>query len=180
MPPIAVVFVVSGLAVLLNGLYFLGLGAKPVSEDSPNPVVSVGWITLVAGLVDLVQAAVIIAKFPGDFGEPTPAIPLAGLITFYGTFFVLLGITLVRGLDLRPVGNLAIAVALVPLCWVPFFAGGWMFVSILIVWVVAFLSVALTTYGKLPAKALGAVLTLTALYTFLLPAGMLGAGIAIP
>ena len=181
MPPISVIFVVSGLAVLVNGLYFLGVGAKPKPEvGSPDPIVSVGWITLLAGLVDLAQAAIIIGKFPTTFGAVTPAIPLAGLIVFYGTFFFMLGITMIKGLDLRVVGNLSAAVAIVPLLWVPFFAGSWMFTSILIVWLFAFLAVTATTYGKLPGKVLGVGLLLTAVYTFLLPAGLMGLGIPIP
>ncbi len=72
-------------------------------------------------------------------------------------------------MDLRPIANLAIPVALVPLAWLPVFSGSIFFQSTLIVWVVAFLSVTATVYGKLPAKALGAILLLTALYTFFLP-----------
>ena len=174
MPPITVIFVVSGLAVWLNGLAFLGIGAKPV-EDGPNPLTTVGWVTLLAGVVDLLQAAVIIATAP-----PATGIPLAGIVTFYGTFFTTLGVTLVRGLDLRPVGNLAVAVAVVPLLWWKFFEGSWMLHSILVVWLVAFLAVAATTYGKLPGKMLGGVLTVTSLYTFLTPAALLALGKSIP
>jgi hypothetical protein len=173
-PPITVIFVVSGLAVWLNGLAFLGIGAKP-AEDGPNPLTSVGWVTALAGIVDLLQAAVIIAVAP-----PATGIPLAGIVTFYGTFFTALGVTLVKGLDLRPVGNLAVAVAIVPLLWWKFFDGSWMLHSILVVWLVAFLAVAATTYGKLPGKVLGVILTLTSLYTFLTPAALLALGKSIP
>jgi hypothetical protein len=46
--------------------------------------------------------------------------------------------------------------------------------------VIAFLAVAATTYGRLPGKVLGAILTLTALYTFLVPAALLALGKSIP
>ncbi|HEX3787135.1 MAG TPA: hypothetical protein VHW44_04690 [Pseudonocardiaceae bacterium] len=174
MPPITIIFVVSGLAVLLNGLAFLGVGAK-AAPDTPDPLVSVGWVTLVAGILDFAQAVYILAAAP-----PATGIPLGGLVVFYATFFTTLGITLVKGLDLRPVGNLAVAVAIVPLFWWKFFDGSWMFHSILVVWVVAFLAVTLTTYGKLPGRVLGVILTLTALYTFLTPAALLALGHAIP
>ena len=174
MPPITVIFVVSGLAVWMNGLAFLGLGSKR-AEGAPDPLATVGWITLVAGIVDLLQAAVIIGTVP-----PATGVPLGGLVTFYGTFFTGLGVSLVKGLDLRPIGNLAIAVAIVPLFWWKFFDGSWMFQSILVVWVIAFLAVAATTYGKLPGKVLGAILTLTAVYTFLVPAALLALGKSIP
>jgi hypothetical protein len=172
-PPITVIFVVSGLAVWLNGMAFLGIGTK--GAEGSNPLKPVGWVTLLAGIVDSVQAALIIATKPGAVG-----IPLAGIVTFYATFFVALGITLIGGLELKPIGNLAVVVAIVPLFWWNFFAGSWMLHSILVVWLVAFLAVAATTYGKLPGKVLGVILTLTSLYTFLTPAVLLALGKSIP
>lgn len=178
MPPITVMFVITGLAVWLNGLAFLGVGAKQ-EDGAPSPLVTVGWVTLIAGIVDLVNAVWIIQKlFTSDASDT--GVRLAGLVTFYGIFFVALGVTLIKGLDLKPIANLAIGVALVPLAWWSFFAGSWMFQSILIVWVAAFLSVAAHIYGRFAAPALGAVLIGTSIYTFLLPAALLGAGHAIP
>jgi hypothetical protein len=174
MPPITVIFVVSGLAVWMNGLAFLGAGSKPV-EDGPDPLKTVGWVTLLAGIVDILQAAVIISTAPNATG-----VPLAGLVTFYGTFFTGLGVSLIKGLDLRPIGNLAAAVAIVPLFWWKFFDGSWMFQSILFVWLVAFGAVTATTYGKLAGKALGVILTITSVYTFLVPAALLALGKSIP
>ncbi|MCW2632839.1 MAG: hypothetical protein JWR88_1801 [Pseudonocardia sp.] len=178
MPPITVVFVITGLAVFTIALAFLGVGAKP-AEGSPNPLLTVGWISLAAGLVDLLQAMYIIAARPTPPGDPA-SIPLAGLVTFYGVFFLAVGVSLIGGLDLRPVANLAVPVAIVPLFWWPFFEGGWMFRSILIVWVVAFLAVAATVYGRLNGKVLGAILLITSLYTFLTPAAILALGKSIP
>ena len=179
-PPISVVFVISGLAVWLNGLAFLGLGAKQ-EEGQPSPLVTVGWVTLVAGIVDLTNAVWIIQKLFATKAASDIGVTLGGLITFYGLFFLALGVTLIKGLDLKPIGNLAIGVALVPLAWLPFANtvdgdGNIMFQSILIVWVVAFLSVAAVTYGKLKGQILGGVLTFTSLYTFLLPAALIGMG----
>src|SRR3989304_8112491 len=136
MPPISLVFIGTGLAAWLNGLYFLGMGADK-KEGGADPLASVGWVSLAAGILDLLSAWYILTLGEG-------AVLLAGLIVFYGMFFVLLGVTEIRGLDLRPVGNLSIAVALVPLVWWEFFAGGWMFRSILLGWAVAFIGVALT------------------------------------
>lgn len=186
MPPITVVFVGTGLVVWLNALYFLGVGADH-EEGAPNPLVSVGWATLVIGLLDLVSASLILFRgtefdvAEGAFiGVNEVFLPLAGLVTFYGLFFTVLGITEIKGLDLRVVGNLAIAVAIVPLFWLDFFDGSWMFQSILVVWVVAFLGVAATTYGKLPGKVLGLILLATAIYTFWTPAIILALGNEIP
>lgn len=172
MPPISLVFIGTGLAAWLNGLYFLGVGADK-KEGGADPLASVGWVSLAAGIVDLLSALYILTLGEG-------AILLAGIITFYGIFFTLLGITEIKGLDLRPVGNLAIAVAFVPLMWWEFFAGGWMFRSILVVWAVAFLAVAATTYGKLQAKVLGVILLVVAIYTFWVPISILALGNTIP
>jgi len=178
MPPITVVFVITGLAVWVIGLAFLGVGAKQ-EEGQPSPLVTVGWIALVAGIVDLVNALWIIEKLFGGAASDT-GVRLGGLATFYGLFFLIVGTALVKGLNLKPVANLAVGVALTPLAWWPFFDGTWMFQSILIVWAVAFLSVATFVYGKLKPQILGSILVLTAIYTFLLPAALLGAGHAIP
>lgn len=172
MPPITLVFIGTGLAAWLNGLYFLGVGSDK-EEGGADPLVSVGWVSLVAGLVDLVSASYILTLGDG-------AIVLGGLIVFYGMFFTLLGITEIKGLDLRQVGNLAIPVAIVPLFWWDFFSGGWMFRSILIVWFVAFLAIAATTYGRLQAKPLGAILVGVAVYTFWIPIVILALGNSIP
>lgn len=178
MPPITVVFIASGLAVWLNALFFLGVGASRSGPDRPDPLISVGWVSLAAGIVDLVSANYILAARPAPLGDA--AVVLAGLVVFYGIFFVALGITEIKGLDLRPVGNLAFAVAIVPLFWWNFFEGGWMFRSILIVWLFAFLAIAGTTYGKLPGRGLGLVLLGTATYTFFAPVALLATGRVIP
>jgi len=175
-PPITVVFIASGLAVWLNALYFLGIGANRAHADSPDPLVTVGWVTMAAGIVDLLSATYILGVRPlGD-----ASVVLAGLVVFYGIFFLALGISEVRGLDLRPIGNLAVAVAVVPLFWWQFFEGGWMFRSILLVWLVAFLAVAGTTHGKFKARLLGMVLLVTAAYTFFTPVAVLAMGRSIP
>lgn len=177
MPPITIVFVATGLAVWLNAFYFLGLGAKP-AEGGRDPLITVGIATFVAGLVDLLQAGYIMAVRPEPLG--TGAVLLSGLIVFYGLFFTLLGWTEITGGDLRPVANLAIGVAIGPLFWWKFFNGGWMFHSILILWIVTFLAVAATVYGKLPAKVLGLILLVTSIYAFLTPAFILALGHSIP
>ena len=47
--PITIVFFLTGIAVWANALFFLGIGSKPASDDASNPLVAVGWITLLAG-----------------------------------------------------------------------------------------------------------------------------------
>lgn len=175
MPPITIVFVGTGLVVWLQALYFLGIGADK-KEGTPDPIIGLGWITLIIGLTNLVQATYIMWARPLE----DASIPLAGLIVFYGVFFSLLGITEILGLDLRVVGNLSIAVAIVPLFWFDFFDGSWMFQSILVVWAVAFGAITATTYGKLPGKSLGLILLVTAVYTFWTPAIILALGNEIP
>ncbi|HET7234930.1 MAG TPA: AmiS/UreI family transporter [Actinomycetota bacterium] len=175
MPPITIVFFVSGIAVWANAMYFWGAGADR-KEGGADPLTSVGWITLVAGIADFMQAFAIMSnQLAGE-----ASILLAGLVAIYAAFFTFLGITEVFGLDLRPLGNVCIAVALVPLFYWDFFTGSWMFQSILIVWAVVFLAIAATTYGRLQGKALSVLLFITAIYTFWTPAIILALGNEIP
>ena len=177
MPPITIVFFFSGIAVWANALYFAGVGATP-KEGGSDPVKAVGWVTLAAGVVDFVQAFDINSKLlAGD-----ASILLSGLIAIYAGFFTFLGITEVLGLDLRPLGNVCVAVALVPLFYLKFFSDidSWMFQSILIVWAVVFLGITATTYGRLNPKILSALLFVTAIYTFWTPAVILALGKEIP
>jgi hypothetical protein len=176
MPPITIVFFVSGIAVWANAMYFAGVGADR-TEGGADPLKSVGWVTLLAGITDFVQAFAIMSnQLAGD-----ASILLGGLAAIYATFFTFLGITEVLGLDLRPLGNVCIAVAIVPLVYYwDFFAGGWMFRSILVVWAVVFLAIAATAYGRLQAKVLAVLLFVTAIYTFWTPAAILALGKEIP
>jgi len=178
MPPITIVFFLTGLAVWAIGLYFVGVGAQP-REGGPNPLVSVGWLSLIAGLSDFGQAFYIMAARPEPLGADGSVL-ISGLIIFYATFFTLLGITAIKGLDLRVIGNVALPVAIVPLFYWNVFAGGWMFRSILIVWLIAFLAVWATTYGRFSAKLLGWILLFTAVYTFWIPGILLALGRSIP
>ncbi len=171
MPPIAVVLFLTGIAAWANAFYFLGIGADR-QEGGSDPIKVVGWISLVAGLSNFTQIVFV-------FGSELNV--LGGLVVFYAAFFVLLGIVEILGLDLRVVGNVSIAVALVPLVfWYNFFTGAWMFRTILIFWAVLFLAIAATTYGRLNPKTLGWMLVLTAAYTFWTPATYLALGINIP
>ena len=149
MPPITIVFIATGLVVWLNALYFLGVGAD--ERDGKNPLVGIGHASLVVGLLNLVQAVYIMWARPLEGGD----VVLAGLIVFYGLFFVVLGKAEMEGWDLRVVGNLAVPTAILPLFWWDALPGEWMLRSILIVWLVAFGAIALTTYGKVQAKILG-------------------------
>ena len=175
MPPITIVFIATGLVVWLNALYFLGVGADQ-KEGGSNPLVGIGHASFVVGLLNLVQAVYIMWARPLEGGD----VVLAGLFVFYGLFFVVLGKAEMEGWDLRVVGHLAVPVAILPLFWWDALPGEWMLRSILIVWLVAFLSVAATTYGKLQAKILGLVLAVTAIYTFWVPALILATGNDIP
>lgn len=169
MPPIAVVFFLTGIAVWANALYFLGVAAR-TQEGGTDPLRAVGWITLIAGLSNFWQVRWI--------SEQDNL--LAGLVVFYAAFFTLLGIVEIMGLDLRIVGNVSLAVAIVPLFFWDFLSGSWMLQSVLVVWAVAFLAITATTYGRLNPKALGAILVVTAVYTFWVPAVILALGQQIP
>ena len=163
MAPISMVFLITGFAVFVQSFFFLGIGAKG-DEGKKSPIVPVGVAALVAGIVDLAIAFYMTVGRPiGD----DPSLHLSGLVGIYGLFFVVLGLAEIYDLDLKIVGNLAIPTAIVPLAWMNFFAGSATFTVILLWWVVAFASIALTTYGKMQAKVLGIVLLITAVLTFM-------------
>ena len=176
MPPIVLVFVVTGLACFVIASFFLGWGAK-ADDAGSNPLKTVGWIAMVAGIVDLITAiyVVMLQTDTEVLKLGAAAVALGGLLGFYGLFFISVGAAAFFGVDLRPIANLAVPVGLIPLLWwnFPPFQDHWMFRSIMIVWVIAFLSVTATVYGKLGAKALGGILMVTALYTFFLPVAIL-------
>lgn len=176
MPPITMVFVLTGLAVFVQAMFFLGVGAG-AAEGKKSPLVGAGWIALTAGIVDLIVGLYITVARPI---EPDPSLLLAGLIAFYGLFFIALGVTEILDLDLRVVGNLAIPTALLPLAWLKFFAGSTTFTIILIWWVIAFLSITVTTYGKMQPKVLGIILMITAIFTFFLVPVLLVLGVTVP
>ena len=163
MAPITMVFIITGLAVFTQAMFFLGIGAS-AEEGKKSPIVPVGYISVIAGIVNLVVGLYVTVVRPID---DDPSLLLAGLIGFYGLFFLALGLAEILSLDLRVVGNLAIPTAIVPLFWISFFSDT-QWTLILIWWVVTFLAITLTTYGKLQARVLGIILMITAIFTFFL------------
>ncbi|HET8700492.1 MAG TPA: hypothetical protein VFL97_02355 [Nitrococcus sp.] len=239
-PPVAVVLSLTGLAVWAEGLYFLGLGAKPKTslghgkygqapatakgresrtvarghgmppEANPlasaelmadgssaaaaasmpypdsaaaaprrlsDPVRAVGMIMFIAGLSDLVQMTYIMVSKPLETPETTI---LASMVAIPAGWFTYLGISQLLDLDMRPVGNVAIAVGLVPLLWWNFFAGSVMIQADLAIWGLAFLACAAHSYGLLPNKVLGAYLVFVACSAFFLQPAMWALGHPLP
>ncbi|MEK9664800.1 MAG: hypothetical protein VW362_11120 [Candidatus Nanopelagicales bacterium] len=170
MPPITMVFLLTGIAVFVQAMYFLGVGASQ-QEGQKNPIVAAGWIALTAGIADLAVAFYVTVGRPI---EADPSLILSGLLAIYGLFFVALGVVEICGLDLRVVGNLAIATGIIPLFWIPFFSGSLTVQAHLVWWLIAFLSITLTTYGKMKPKVLGWILMITAVVFFLaFPLGLI-------
>jgi uncharacterized membrane protein len=163
MAPITMVFIITGLAVFTQAMFFLGIGAS-AEEGKKSPIIPVGYISVIAGIVNLVVGLYVTVVRPID---DDPSLLLAGLIGFYGLFFLALGLAEILSLDLRVVGNLAIPTAIVPLFWISFFSDT-QWTLILIWWVITFLAITLTTYGKLQARVLGIILMITAIFTFFL------------
>jgi len=176
MPPITMVFLLTGIAVFVQAMYFLGFGAN-AQEGQKNPVVAAGWISLTAGITDLAVALYVTVARPI---EADPSLILSGLLAIYGLFFVALGIVEICGLDLRVIGNLAIPTGIIPLFWLSFFSGSLTVQAHLVWWLVAFLSITFTTYGKLKPKILGVILMITSIVFFLaFPVGLIN-NVAFP
>jgi hypothetical protein len=191
-PPVAVILSLTGLAVWAEGLYFLGIGAKPrtglgvppqpagaaaVPKPLSDPLRAVGMIMFIAGLSDLVQTVYVISSKP--LGTPDTVI-LAGMLAIPSGWFTYLGISQVLELDMRPVGNVAVAVALVPLFWWNFFSDSRMIQSDLIVWGLAFLAATAHSYGFLPNRVFGGWLVLVSLYAFFLQPVLWALGHPLP
>jgi len=170
------VFIVTGLAVFVQAMFFLGIGAS-AAEGKKSPIIPVGYISVTAGIVNLLVGLYVTVVRPID---SDPSLLLAGLIAFYGLFFVALGLAEILDLDLRVIGNLAIPVAIIPLAWLKFFEGSTTFTLILIWWTIAFLSIAMTTYGKMQGRILGIILMITAIFTFFLVPVLLVLGVTLP
>lgn len=167
MVSVSVIFFTFALGAWVIGLYLVGMGAKP-TEDGPDPLVTVGWIELIVGVILFSQVFILVQQ---SAGEPFPQI-LAGLVLLFALFFTAFGVALIKGADLRPIGNLAIPVGILAVLYVDFLdltAGesDFIFQSSAIWWGVVFLLVAGFTYGKVSAKVLGWALVITGLWGFL-------------
>ena len=161
---VAVIFFTFGLGAWVIGLYLLGVGANP-TEDAGDPGITVGWIELIVGLILTTQVFVLVQQAGGEGSILT----LAGLVLLFALFFTAFGVALIKGSDLRPIGNLAVPVGVLAAFYVTFdlFDGTFLFQSSTIWWLIVFLLVAGFTYGMVPAKLLGAALVLTGIYGFL-------------
>jgi len=153
---VSVIFFTFALGAWVIGLYLVGMGAKP-TEDGPDPLATVGWIELIVGVILFSQVVIMVQ---------TGATVLAGLVLLFAVFFTAFGVALIKGADLRPIGNLAIPVGILAAVYVDFF-DLFMFQSSAIWWGVVFLLVAGFTYGKVPAKVLGWALVITGVWGFL-------------
>ena len=162
MVSVSVIFFTFALGAWVIGLYLVGMGAKP-TEDGPDPLVTVGWIEVIVGVILFGQVVIMVQ---------TGATVLAGLVLLFTVFFTAFGVALIKGADLRPIGNLAIPVGILAALYVDFldFTPGesdFVFQSSAIWWGIVFLLVAGFTYGKVPAKVLGWALVITGIWGFL-------------
>ena len=174
MIPITITFMITGLIVWLNAFYFLGIAANKIDRIG-HPAILVGFATLVAGVLDLLESIYLMWIRPiGD-----DSLPLAGFIVIYGFYFIVLGYSEMTKGDIRVVGTLSIPVGVLPFAWWNSLPGEWMLRSLLVVWLITFVMVTLTTYRKLHPQVLGSVLIGTAICTWL-PALFLATGNSIP
>ena len=169
--PLTLLLVCFGLAAWANGMFFLGIGDKP-AEGGAHPVRTVGVISLVAGLAGFVNVAYMIFVVGGN------GVAVAALASLYAMFFVTLGITAAWQLDLKPIANICLPIAVGSLPFIyKFFDKDLLFQSIMIVWTVAFIAIWATVYGRLQARWLGWILVFTAVWTFFLPALRISLGL---
>ena len=167
---VAVIFFTFGLGAWVIGLYLVGMGADP-TEDAGDPGLTVGWVELIVGVILITQVFILVQQAGGqaDPGVGLLILTLAGLVLLFALFFTALGVALIKGLDLRPIGNLAVPVGILAAFYVTFdlFDDTFLFQSSTIWWLIVFLLVAGFAYGKVPAKLLGGALILTGIYGFI-------------
>ena len=161
--PLTLLLSCLGLAAWANGMFFLGIGDKP-ADGGAHPVKTVGVISLVAGLAAFVNVAYMIFVVGGN------GVAVAALASVYALFFTALGLTAAWGLDLKPIANICLPIAVISLPFITkFFDHDALFQSIMVVWTVAFLAIWATVYGRFQARWLGWILVFTAIWTFFLP-----------
>jgi len=173
---VSVIFFTFALGAWVMGLYLVGMGATPTEEGS-DPLVTVGWVEVIVGVILASQVFILVQQAAGN----ALILTLAGLVLLFAVFFTALGVALITGADLRPVGNLSIPVGVLAVLYVSFdlFNDTFLFQSSTILWGVVFLMVAGFTYGKVGAKLLGYALVVTGIWGFL-PAVYLALDKAIP
>jgi hypothetical protein len=161
---VSVIFFTFALGAWVIGLYLVGVGATPTEEGS-DPLVTVGWVEVIVGLILATQVFVLVQQAGGD----ALILTLAGLVLLFAVFFTALGAALVKGADLRPIGSLAVPVGILAAFYVAFdlFNGTFLFQSSAIWWGIVFLLVAGFTYGKVSAKLVGYALIITGIWGFL-------------
>ena len=104
---VAVIFFTFGLGAWVIGLYLVGMGSDP-TEDAGDPGLTVGWVELIVGVILITQVFILVQQAGGE----GLILTLAGLVLLFALFFTALGVALIKGLDLRPIGNLAVPVGI--------------------------------------------------------------------
>ena len=158
---VTVIFFTYATGAFVIGVVLLGIGAEPAEEGGKSPLYSVGWIELVVGLFLATQTIILVQ---------TAELPtLAGIVGLFSLFFISLGVVLITGADLRPVGTIAFVIGLLawPYAFFDGFNGVFLFQATAIVWSLAFFAIAAFAYGKLEAKMLGGILVITAILGWL-------------
>ena len=160
---VTVIFFTYATGAFVIGLYLIGVGAEPAEGDEKGPLYSIGWIELVVGLFLASQMIILVQTASVDIAILTT---LAGIVGLFALFFTTLGIVLIKGADLRPVGGVAFVIGLFawPFAFFDGFNGVFLFQSNAIVWSVALFAVAAFTYGMFEAKMTGYVLIATAVW----------------
>ena len=156
---VSVIFFTFALGAWVIGLYLVGFGAEPTEEGS-NPLVTVGWVEVIVGVILASQVFILVQT-----GIPV----LAGLVLLFAVFFIAFGVALVKGADLRPIGNLAIPVGILAALYLTFdgFNDTFLFQSSTILWGWFFSWSPVSLTGRLEPSCLGYALVVTALWGFL-------------
>ncbi len=166
--PLTIFFAFLGICSWVNGLYFLGVGAKP-AEGASDPRKTVGWVSLLTGLGIFSQALYwLVTKALGDLSTG-----ISGLASAFAFVLMVLGIVQLLALDLRPVGHMAFWVGIYTVVFIYITRGSLVLWTSMAVWAITLFVITAVTHGKLSAKVLGWLLLIWAIWTTIVPATMI-------
>lgn len=119
--PIALGMTGLQFSLFVNGLHLSGVDNEPADEDAPAPDKTVALASLVAAIALIFMSFWLVIDAPFGTEPPFGAIQLvfSAVSGMYGLLHVIFAGVQYRGLDLRHVGNAALAVGIMQVLFIP-------------------------------------------------------------
>lgn len=119
--PIAIGMTGLQFSLFVNGLHLSGVDSEPLDDDSPPPDKTVAFASLVAAIALIFMSFYLLIGTPFGTESPFGAIQIvfSAVSGMYGFLHVLFAGVQYLGLDLRQVGNAALAVGIMQVLFIP-------------------------------------------------------------